>query len=422
MTRTSWRWHSLPSDPAGIGGHQREPALARRMLRLPGMTRTTLWVGLGVAALSASLLACASMTSADAAFGSPGEGSSSSSGGSVGSEPAPTGGSRDLTPTDNAVILVHAAKSQPYRLCFKNELSRLPVPDSQAMPQANVVGVEVGSAVRIAPLGGVPGEVFLFEEPLIRALYFNLAGGAKGPTCDQLLSGATGGLAIPVGKVDANLSSGVHLLTLRGCPKNSAVRTYSTAECGADWTAAAGNLKIEELTLTGANRQDPSSLPAQVVNLSQPIDTLRAGRRLEVTFGKLDGSGSETLVASDPALYAGANPPTPAQLKYAPEDLGSYDTMGLKVRFAAGDAGSGADLFTQSLARIQKLSSPRDVPSDYYAAASNYVFLLLGDPDAKLADGGPDDDERRNAHFLAVPVIAPKPDGADAGDAGTDAP
>ena len=61
-------------------------------------------------------------------------------------------------------------------------------------------------------------------------------------------------------------------------------------------------------------------------------------------------------------------------------------------------------------------SGSRDVPPSYYGAASNYALLLLGDPDAKLQDGGPDKDDRRNLHFLAVPVIAPK------GDAGTDEP
>ena len=72
----------------------------------------------------------------------------------------------------------------------------------------------------------------------------------------------------------------------------------------------------------------------------------------------------------------------------------------------------------ESLADIQKSSSPRDIPPSYYATASNYALLVLGDPNAKLADGGPDTDDRRALHVLAVPVVEPKSDGG-ADDGGT---
>jgi hypothetical protein len=79
------------------------------------------------------------------------------------------------------------------------------------------------------------------------------------------------------------------------------------------------------------------------------------------------------------------------------------------------DGGTATKQLDESLARIQKLSSPRDLPPTYYAAASNYALLLLGDPSATVLDGGPSDD-RRGLHFLAVPVIDPKDDaGTDGG-------
>ena len=55
------------------------------------------------------------------------------------------------------------------------------------MPNANVVGVEVGSAVRIAPLKkGAPGVVYLLSEPVIRASY--PPGVTNGPTCDTMIN------------------------------------------------------------------------------------------------------------------------------------------------------------------------------------------------------------------------------------------
>jgi hypothetical protein len=95
----------------------------------------------------------------------------------------------------------------------------------------------------------------------------------------------------------------------------------------------------------------------------------------------------------------------------------------VSLQAAKGQPAGATTLLDESLARIQSLSSPRDVPPTYYAAASNYALLLLGDPNAKLADGGADTDDRRRLHFLAVPVIEPKTDGgADGVDGGSSPP
>jgi hypothetical protein len=334
---------------------------------------------------------------------------------------APSGGA-DLGPVDNAVILVHAAKSQAFRLCFEKEVDRLPQPDSQVMPQANVVGVEVGSAVRIGPLRGPPGKIYLFEEPLIRASYFGLAG----PTCSKLLATqGLGNLAITLGDVTTDLSNGVHLLVVRGCTANTPGNTYSIAECGGDWDPIKGNLGVTELTLSGHKRPDDSTLPTQVVNLSQALESERDGGQVAITFGDLTAPGAGLVsVATDPPLFGPAVPAVPAMLSYASSDLALYDSVGFRVQFTGpgGDGGATKHLVDESLARIQKLSSPLDLPPAYYAAASNYALLMLGDPNAAPADGGAGDD-RRSLHFLAVPVIAPKDDaGADSGtatDAGT---
>jgi hypothetical protein len=382
------------------------------------MDRTTL-------GLSALLIACSGLVYACGSLGNASLGDSETPAPSTGDRGADAGAGAssspekgtDLAPVDNGVILVHAAKVQAFRLCFEAEADRRPQPDSQVMPDANVVGVEVGAAVRLAALRGAPGEVYLFEEPLIRAYYPQYGGAGAGPTCNELLNSPTYS-GISLGKVDTDLSRGVHLLVVRGCPKDTSVRKHSAAECGDGWSPTTANFSVKEITLPGAGRPSPGILPAQVVNLSQPLEGARAGRTVEVTFGDLNAPGAVHLpVASAPPLFGDTPAPTnPAQLTYASSDTAIYESVGFRVSYVGGDAGSGAKVFDESLAHIQKLSSPRDVPPTYYAAASNYALLLLGDPNAKLADGGPDDDDRRNLHFLAVPVIKPKPD-ADGGAA-----
>jgi hypothetical protein len=388
------------------------------------MTRTTLGLSAVLIGLSGLSYACgsASLSSFDA-NGAYEPGAPAGALGDGGAGTSAPEKNADLAPVDNAVILVHAAKSQAFRLCFENELDLRPQPDSDVMPQANVVGVEVGSAVRLGPLRGAPGQVYLFEEPLIRAFYPQFGGAGAGPSCKNLLESSNlMALAEPLGKVDTDLSHGVHLLVVRGCPTDSLVRKYSAAECGAGWTPTTKNFSVKEITLPGAGRPSAGILPAQVVNLSQPLEGSRSGRDVVITFGDLNLAGAaHAPVVTNPELFGDVPAPAkPAPLTYASQNTAIYDSVGFRVKLvdaaAGADAGAGTKVLDESLARIQKLSSPRDVPPSYYAAASNYALLLLGDPNAKLADGGVDVDDRRNLHFLAVPVIEPKPaSGTDGG-------
>jgi hypothetical protein len=381
--------------------------------------RTTARLSALLIALSGLAYACGS-----ADLSSFGGSSTDPSGGGTGADAGfgaaqGTPSDKGLAPVDNAVILVHAAKSQSFRLCFENEIDRRPQPDSDVMPEANVVGVEVGSAVRLPPLKGPPGQVYLFEEPLIRAFYPAFGGAGAGPTCKNLLENSNlQKLAQPLGTVTANLSQGVHLLVVRGCPSDSPLRRYTEAECGKGWTEGGGNLSVEEITLSGSTRPSDGILPVQVVNLSQPLESARGQRDVLVTFGDLaQPTGQHAPIVANPILYGNAQPTTPAQLSYPSTDTAVYASLGVRVTLAAPDGGAATKLLDESLAQIQKQSSPRDLPNSYYAAASNYALLMLGDPDAKLADGGPDDDERRTLHFLAVPVIEPKNDGGTDGSA-----
>lgn len=326
---------------------------------------------------------------------------------------APSGA---LGPTDNGIILVHAAGAPAFRLCFQGDLDRLPLPDRQVMPQANVVGVEVGSAVRLAPLAVPPGEVYLFEEPLIRAFYPTFGGAGDGPTCQQLLSSGSIKPA-SLGRIDDDVSTGVHLLVVKGCIRQPVNGTFSPAECGADYNPDEGNLGIEKITLRGFFREQGAVLPTQVVQLSQALATAAAGQTLAVTFGDIKNPQAQltdVVAEKDFGAFGEALPSTPVALPYDGTDDAVHASLGFRVELRPTDGGAVNRLDSQTLAEIQALSSPTDIPSRYYAAASNYVLLLLGDPNAKpQGDAGPD--EREKLHIVAVPVIEPKPEdgGAD---------
>lgn len=407
MTRRPGLAHALapapPASPLVPGAAE----LARSVLSCTRMTPAKSVVSL-----------CALVVAAAAACGMSHDASSSEP---AGLPPAtPGGGSAeqvgpsraDLGPTDNGVILVHAAGAPSFRLCFERFLDRLPAPDSELMPEANVVGVEVGSAVRIGPLPGPPGEVYLLAEPLIRYLY---PPGQRGPSCKDLIQSLQG-VYTPtrLGAISGDLSRGVHLLVVDGCASGAPA---TPAQCGATFNADAGtgNLAVHDLELRGSVRA-PGQLPAQVIHLSQALESYRQGKSLEVSFGDIASTGPHTSVAANPTLGGPpvdfVGPPT-----FDDTDVGIYKRVGLTVSLGPSEA-----VTAQSLADIQLLSAPRDVPPSYYGAASNYVFLLLGTPNKGNGDAGAQD-PRTRLHMLAVPVLSAKPDGGavDAGSSSGDA-
>src|SRR5262245_40618969 len=112
------------------------------MLRSPCMRHARVLFPMGAGILLASV-ACSSMgTTADFSPGgnSPDRKSDSGSG-SVAPSATNSG------PTATGVLLVHAAGFPSFRLCFEHFPDQAPQPDENVMPEANVVGVEVGSLV-----------------------------------------------------------------------------------------------------------------------------------------------------------------------------------------------------------------------------------------------------------------------------------
>jgi hypothetical protein len=380
-------------------------------------------LALATAVVAGAVLAVAACALSDeeAAFAPVGDAAATPGEGGISSD---AGGGGQLEA--NAIVLVHAASFPAFRICFENAQDELPQPSADLMPESNVVGLDVGTALRFPARSEILGRAFVYLESSLRALY-PLDG--DGPTCAKLLTTSIGAEALFVGEITESLARGVHALVLGGCRGTTADPTAGPERCGDDWSAASGNLRLRTIPLPAYARYDETRLPLQLLQLSPSLDRRAAGRALGLAVGTID-AGADALPTPivEGAARLGVPVPTPpVQLAYA-ADLGSFATTGVFVTLGdtIGDAGAPLDagqaseprelVLAQSLADIQRRSSPRSVPPDWFATASSYVVVSLGDLDPRTADGGPDDDPRRALHLLAVPLGTP--DAGIAADAG----
>ena len=384
----------------------------------------------GVIALASGLLAAAGLaacaSSEATSSGLPGDsGASGDARGHDGSA-IQDAGAADAFPEARGIVLVHAAAFPAFRICFEGAPGDLPAPSTDLMPESNLVGVDVGTAVRLPARPERLGTAFVIPEERLRSLYPVFGG--SGPACGDVLDGVKP-YAVNVGVIDADLSRGVHALVLTGCQPRAVDAVASPERCGADWTAAAGNLKLTTLSLMAYPRTSSARLSVQLVQLSPALQRKAEGRALGLAFGPLEAGAPRPFVEGA-VRFAVAVPNPPATLDYAAADIESYATSGVFVTLGSGvdDAGvplppdSGADasvtreiVVSQSLAEIQRRSAPRSLPADWFSAASSYVVLSVGDTDPRLADGGVDTDPRRALHLLAIPLATPEPDDVDAG-------
>lgn len=349
------------------------------------------------------------------------------------------GGESPGTPNATGIILVHAATFPSFRLCFSNFPDLVPLPDSKIMPEANVVGVDVGSLVRVDPLRA-PGTVYVIDESELR-----LPPETKTPPrCGELVAQSgtkktartllKDGAYHEAGFLDRPLGeASVSVLAITGCGGKALIDALDGdgERCGPSWNVTSGNLEAKVVDLVAPPTQpNDGTLPVQLFQLSTAIEALRGDAgTLEVAFGALaadggapfaDDGGSLQPVAVGPAFTAGKA----TSLAFAPTSDAVYGATGFHVRVASPLGSFSTQL---SLAAVQAASSSRDVPTTYYTTASTYALLLVGDPAHVPAafDGGKASasyDSRRAVHLLAVPVVDPtQVDGGLAPGAGGDA-
>lgn len=361
----------------------------------------------------AAVVAAAACSDSDALAGkmTPGDGDASTTSDSG----VPFGDAGALPLQADGVVLVHAASFPAFRICFGATPDAQPFPTQDLMPQSNLPGVDIGTAVRFdAPKGNL-GTAVVYLEERIRPAYFGKA--ETGPTCGKLaeLSLAAGSVKVHDGISD--LSRGVHLMVLQGCAKQSIDPTAEVGHCGADWTPEAGNLALDTITVSPYTRMTPSGIPVQIIQLSRDLEMRAGSRAIGLGLGTLDATAPAPFLELG-APFGRAVPTPPAVADISSVDVTEFERAGLFVTLGsdldAGDGGDAAEprevVLSQSLADIQRRSSPRSLPPEWFATASSYVVLSVGEFAPKDMEGGPGD-PRRNLHLLAVPLaVPPKPD------------
>lgn len=360
----------------------------------------------------AALEACGSLGSGALDVDTGDGGTSPKPGDGAPTPPSAQDGRGDLA-QGTGVVVVHAARFGAFRLCFQNYPDLEPQPDAKAMPEANVVGLDVGTAVRLDPLASAPGEVYVIDERAVRTTV-----GSRGVKCrDRICAGGAKCIRENIDyfktpPVNEGVgATAVSVLAITGCP-NRLTPGASPATCGASWQPETGNFVARAFALRGASTAGGGT-PFQLVHLASDLERRRgAGEVLSITFGPLGGA-HKTELARDPKIDA-VTDPRPILLDGSEP---SYARDGFRVSVVAGDGGADASFSTESsLAQIQKMSSPRSVAPDYYTAGASYALVLLGDPaESEKGDAG---DPFRAVHMLAVPVVEPSDGGADGG-AGT---
>jgi hypothetical protein len=378
------------------------------------------------------LAACASVAGNDAqsAFGGPndttrgdgGDGGGLPGSGTGGADAAATAaedaGGQDKT--QSSVVLVHASKNLPaFRACFSGYTQVLPQPDDKVMPNANVVGVDVGAAVHISAIQGVTsgadsadasvldgafddagddaasadagsatGQMYVIEEKLIRGFYPQGADAQAGPNCgalvDLLLANnyENHGIYALTGAPLSASDVGTQLIVVRGCLPDPKL---TTAECGATFDPASGQHNLHyDIVPTVAAPSSAQLITFESMNVSPGI----AGATL--TFTDAMGTPSPAFSVPDMPLLSSVN--TVA----LPAQDSDYGTASFTITPASGTA------VKVTLADVQAASSPRDLPSHFWQQPTAFAFFVLGDPNVPAATS-----PTQALHVLAVPVLDP---------------
>lgn len=378
--------------------------------------------GLVFGAFGAALLgvtACGMASESSFASGKAEEAPRASSGSSSGSGGGADAGLSSVPgPGLNAkgVVLVHAAQFPSLRVCFEGKLDSKPLPDKTAMPDANVIGMDVGAALRFDPIQAnkALGKVYVIEERVIRTR----VGAEDTRTCKQLIceQGTTclrkGSDYVEAGNLTTTTlgASSVEILAITGCGNELTLNALgaNSAECGAGWDRVFGNVDAKVLTGLAPVRGGKGQIPVQLVNLAPQLTTLQGN--LEVTFGELTQIGTQkTPVASQPPLES---PRPAATLSVDTSNETVFATHGFRIERTTG---SGMAFRREpTLADVQDLSAPRDLPDTYYATGRSFALLLLGDPRESLKPAA-QRDARRDVHLVAVPISEPEPTSPEAG-------
>ena len=354
--------------------------------------------------------ACGSMDSA-ASFASAGDGgedgSASNDASAADGNFNPDGGR--VSPP--ALVVAHASPDlYDFRMCFAKTASpdgssptmiaRPAWPDDSAgpMPLANYPGVPTGGGAPLPALGHFFGSYLV--PYLVRAKVLERSNLGATP-CDQLI--CSGGQCldkqdyVTLPPIDgAKLGDGgAYLLAIVGClPLNA----NPGASCGAGYSATLGNLRAVVMRL---DERRPALANSPIA--FQFAHAAPALGFVSVTVDTLDG-GAVGLAFNAVAPPSALTLPRPT--------LADYGKIDVTLHLFSGDGGADSSAPTtlaMSLASIERATAPGKLPNAFYEQDSNFVFVVLGDPSADVAqistpDGGANPAyDGHGLHVIAIP-------------------
>jgi hypothetical protein len=282
-----------------------------------------------------------------------------------------------------------------------------PYPSTTPMPASNYPGVPAGGAVALADASSMLG-----GDVTIYALDASAVAGYASShdctltndcSCYNLLR--PGGVSakhqmpplIPSGTIAPNATV---VLWARGCLAVADDPGASVQRCGADWTPATGNLRMDFVSIPGASLPAPEAgvLAVQAAQLSPALALLAGDAGAVVSFGAqgaADANVVTTVSAPDQIL-----PSAPLQVATR-IPLASFGQLG----FAVDVGGDGGAHLWMSLAQSLDLVDPTQDPTRYFAQPTSYLVTVIGDP------AGPPPDTTGDAsydgtglHLLVLPL------------------
>jgi hypothetical protein len=281
------------------------------------------------------------------------------------------------------------------------------------MPASNYAGVPAGGAVALPDASSMlGGDLVIYAIDAQSLAYADQTTGPNAPpsaySCAARIDGSGNGqkvaptaiLTMPTIPSGTIAQGSTVVLALRGCLGTAYDHKATTARCGADWSASAGNLRMDVVPVPGASAPapEPGVFAVQAAQLSPALAVLAGDAGVVVSFGAqgaADAGVVTSLSAPDQIL-----PSAPLQVATG-IPLASFGQLGFAVN--VGNA-SGAHLW-MSLAQSLDLVDPTQNPTQYFAQPTTYVVAVVGDP-AGAPPGGAGDAgyDGTGLHLLVLPL------------------
>lgn len=342
---------------------------------------------------------------------------SSDKGGDTAPLPGPDSSASEAQGEDGppTLLVAHASPSLPdVRLCFARQdrpdgpktlldAPAFPHASASPMPQANYPGVPVGGALAMPEVLTFDAAPYLVPYAIDASAVLNdVDTNPNERRCPQMICTRTGCLGaaqyVELPAIDTReLGEANTLLALVGCRDGET----DPARCGGDGKGGAAPLRLVPLRLPAPT----ATAGSLTVHLAQ----LAPGLAVTDVHARAGGDAVGQVSREIQYLEIATDSPLTIPL---PQSISGYGTTTLGVTYRTSaelDGGAETD-FGSTLELVQRLSSPLDLPDEYFERPSAFVLLLVGDPAPSVPqlhaeDGGLNRDfTGRGLHFVALPI------------------